>query len=201
MIRAIVFDLGGVLFAEGKAVAAEQLARKHGYNPGLVNQIFYSQKSLELRKGLITDDEFWTWVQAQLPKNRDALLIKELWYQSYVLDEDVFELVKKLKGKYKIVAFSGNIRSRIDFLEKKYGFRKFFNAEVYSFDHQRTKPDREFTIRMVQECGCRPEEIVYIDDNERYVWPARDLGIRVLIYSRGETIKLEKELKSLGVGF
>ena len=199
MIRAVVFDLGGVLFSEGKAVAMEELAREHGYDPSLVNKILHSPMSFELRKGLITDDEFWSWVQTQLPQNYDALLIKRVWYDGYVLDDDIFKLVKKLTGKYKIAAFSGNIKSRIDFLEERYGFRHLFDQEIYSFEHHLTKPDKKFVEVMISEIGCRPEEIVYIDDNDQYTLPAREMKLNVLIYSRGEVTRLERELRRLGV--
>ena len=200
-IRAIVFDLGGVLFTEGKSVAVAQLAREHGYNPELVNQILYSPKSLELRKGLIADHEFWSWAQKQLPKDYDAALMKDVWYHSYILDEDIFELIKNLliRGKYRIIAFSGNIKSRIDFLEERYSFRRLFDQEVYSFDHHVTKPEKKFVEVMVREARCKPEEIVYIDDNDQFTEPARDMGVRVLIYARGEVKKLKQDLVELGV--
>jgi FMN phosphatase YigB (HAD superfamily) len=199
MIRAIVFDLGGVVFSEGKAVALEQLARENGYDPERVNQILYSPKSLELRRGLITDQEFWRWAQTQLPKNYDALLIKNVWYRGYILDEDIFQLIGELQGKYKIVAFSGNVKSRVDFLEERYGFRHLFDKEIYSFEHHLTKPDRKFVEVMVAQVGHRPEEIVYIDDNDSYTVAAREMKINVLIYARGQVERLRRELVALGV--
>jgi putative hydrolase of the HAD superfamily len=198
-IRAIAFDLGGVLFSEGKSVAMRQLEREHGYDPELIDRVFESPNSFDLRRGLITDQEFWGWVKTQLPKHYDSLLIKDAWYRGYILDEDIVELIKKLRGRYPIVAFSGNIESRIDFLEERYRFRQLFDREIYSFEHHVTKPEKEFVEVLVRELKCRPEEIVYIDDNERYTKPARELGLNVLIYSRGEVKKLERELALLGV--
>jgi HAD superfamily hydrolase (TIGR01509 family) len=198
-IRAIVFDLGGVLFSEGKRVALERLSKHYAYRQDLVSKILLSSQSLDLRRGLLTDEQFWSWAQRQLPSGYDAEVIKREWYGGYLLDEDILGLIKKLKEKYRLVAFSGNIKSRIAFLEKKYAFRELFDVEIYSFDHHLTKPDRKFTAIMVRECGCRPEEIIYIDDNEKYVWPAQELGVQVLIYSRGDVAKLKRQLRALGV--
>jgi HAD superfamily hydrolase (TIGR01509 family) len=199
MIRAVVFDLGGVLFSEGKTVAMAELAKQHGYDPKVINGILYSPKSLELRKGLIADEEFWSCAQTQLPRGYDAGIIRDVWYNGYVLDPDILELVKQLRGRYRVAAFSGNIRSRIGFLEAKYRFRMLFDKEIYSFDHHVTKPDKRFVEIMVAEVGCDPEEIIYIDDNDRYAQPARDLNIHVLIYTRGEIQQLQGELRRLGV--
>ena len=126
MIKAIVFDLGGVLSAEGKSVASEKLAKKYNYDKEVIFKILTSPESKDLRKGLISDKEFWDWTRNNLPEGYDAYLIKKEWYEGYLLDNDIFNLIKRLKGKYKLVAFSGNIKSRVEFLDEKYDFRNIF---------------------------------------------------------------------------
>lgn len=199
MIQAIVFDLGGVLFSEGKSVAVERLAREQGYRKEIVLRVLTCPKSVDLRKGLISDEAFWSWVQEQLPEGYDASVIRRAWYDGYVLDEEILDLLKRLKGNYQIIAFSGNVKSRVDFLEEKYRFRSLLDKEIYSFDHHLTKPDKRFVEIMIEQSGCRPQEIVYIEDNNHYAQPARELGVRVLLYSKGEIRKLEAELHALGV--
>ena len=199
MIRAIVFDLGGVLFSEGKAVALEKLAAAHGYERKLVGAILSSPESIQLRKGLIPDEDFWQWAQHRLPSGYDSRLIQQEWYNGYVLDKDVYELIASLQKKYSMIAFSGNIKSRVAFLEEKYHFRHLFDIEVYSFDFHMTKPEPEFVQVMIEKSGVRPEEIVYIEDNESYAKPARDLGVSVVIYQRGEIERLRQELRRQGV--
>ncbi|MGE5307118.1 MAG: HAD-IA family hydrolase [Alphaproteobacteria bacterium] len=199
MIKAVVFDLGGVLFAEGKSMAVDRLAEEHGYERGVVSGVLNSDKAVELRRGLISDDQFWVWVQRQIPAGYDASLIKQAWYDGYVLDGDIRALIQSLRSKYKIIAFSGNIESRIHYLEEKYRFRHLFDLEIYSFDYHVTKPDKRFVEIMIEKAGCQPEQIAYVDDNERYAQPARELGVRVVIYQRGESAKLKSELNQLGI--
>ena len=199
MIKVVVFDLGGVLFSEGKSVAIDTLSRKHGYPRELLQKLLSSPESIKLRKGLMSDESFWSWVQKQLPEGCDAALVKKEWYDGYVLDEDIRALVKELKGKYKLIAFSGNVQSRVQFLEKKYGFRHLFDVEIYSFDYHCTKPDKQFVEIMIEKAGCKPEEILYIEDNEGYAKPARELGAQVLIYTRGEAATLRSNLREQGV--
>lgn len=199
MIKAVVFDLGGVLFAEGKSMAVERLAEEHGYERGVVGRLLSSDKAVELRRGLISDEQFWGWVQQQIPSGYDAGLIKQAWYDGYVLDEDIRALIQSLRGKYKIIAFSGNIKSRVRYLEEKYRFKHLFDLEIYSFDYHVTKPDKRFVEIMIEKADCQAEQIAYVDDNERYAQPARELGVRVVIYKRGEAAKLKFELKQLGI--
>lgn len=199
MIKAIAFDLGGVLFAEGNSVAAEQLSKEHGYSKDLMLELLVSPKSIELRRGVIDDAEFWAWAQCHLPETYDAQLIKREWYSAYIIDEDILKLITMLKGRYKIMAFSGNIKSRIDFLEKKYQFRNLFDVEVYSFIHGLSKEDKKFAETMIRESGVKPGEILYVDDNEKHAMHAKKLGVKVLIYTRGEIQKLQNQLESSGV--
>ena len=201
MIKAVVVDLGGVLFSEGKSVALDNLAARHHYDPKKVGAILSSPKSSLLRKGLLPDGEFWQWAEQQLPSNYDCRLIQQAWYNGYVLDEDIYTLIADLRKKYSVIAFSGNIRSRVDFLEEKYRFRHLFNIEIYSFDFHMTKPEREFVEIMIEKSGVRPEELVYIDDNDAYANPARELGVNVIIYRRGEAVRLREELKRYGLAF
>ena len=195
MIKTVVVDLGGVLFSEGKSVALEKLAAMHGYDRKLVGAILSSPKSILLRKGLLSDADFWQWAQAQLPSNYDGRLIQQEWYNGYILDREVYDLIAGLRKTYSIIAFSGNIKSRVDYLEDKYHFRDLFDVEVYSFDFHMTKPERGFVEVMIKKSAARPEEIVYIDDNDSYAQPARELGVNVIIHRRGDTEALRRALK------
>jgi putative hydrolase of the HAD superfamily len=201
MIRVVVVDLGGVLFSEGKSVALEKLATEHGYDRKLAGAILSSPKSVLLRKGLVSDEDFWQWAQQQLPPTYDSRLIQQEWYHGYILDQEIYQLIASLRKKYSIIAFSGNIKSRVDFLEEKYHFRHLFDIEIYSFDWHLTKPERGFVEVMIEKSEAQPAEIVYIDDNDSYVQPARELGVNVIIHQRGETERLHQELKRYGLVF
>jgi len=201
MIKTIVFDLGGILFSEGKSVAIKNLTEKHNYNKNVVLDLLTSPESLKLRRGLLSDSEFWSWGQSILPEGYDANLIKEEWYNGYLLDEEVFNLIKRIKedGKYKLVIFSGNIESRVEFLDHKYDFRKYFDIEVYSFDYHLNKPNKRFVEAMLNAVNNEPGEIVYIDDAKECVIPAQEMGINTIIYSRGEIKGLKRKLQEFGV--
>jgi FMN phosphatase YigB (HAD superfamily) len=198
MIKAVAVDLGGVLFSEGKSVVLNKLAAQ-GYDRSVVGAILSSPQSILLRKGLMTDAEFWRWAEQQLPSGYDGILIKTEWYDGYILDEEIYALVSNLRKKYSIIAFSGNVKSRVVYLEEKHQFRHLFDFEVYSFDFHMTKPERGFVEAMIAKSGVRPEEIVYIDDNDSYAQPARELGVNVIIHRQGNTAGLRVALTRYGV--
>ena len=118
MIRALAFDLGGVLFAERKSVALNNLQNHYGYEREKVADVFTSPESGELRKGLLEESAFWSWAKKQLLPTYDVNIIKQYWYDGYILDTEIYRLVSLLKGKYTLIAFSGNVKSRIEYLDK-----------------------------------------------------------------------------------
>lgn len=198
MIKSVTFDLGGVLFSEGKSVALEKLNEDYSYDEEVVMDVLTSPESFELRKGNISDEDFWNSIQAGLPKKYDANLIRNVWYDSYILDEKVLDIVKRLKEDYTLLVYSGNIESRIDYLDQKYDFRKHFDKEIYTYDYHLYKDDKKFAKTLLKVAECNPEEIVYVDDQKKYAKYAVDLGIKVIIHEPKKK-NLEEELIKKGV--
>ena len=198
-IRSIVFDLGGVLFTEGKSVAQEVLSREYGYDPVIIGEILTSERSREMRKGLVSEEAFWSWVTGQITQNYDAQVIRDEWYKGYALDPDVFGLAKRLMGHYKLVAFSENIPDRITYLDKKYRFRKLFDIEVYSYDHQMGKSDPQFLQVLLKTLSERPDEILYIDNSMFPLELAQRRGVNVVHYTTGQIENTKAAMRRLGI--
>ncbi len=198
-IKSVVFDLGGVLFSEGKSVALEVLSRDYGYDAAVVMDVLTSAPSRDLRKGLLSEAAFWSWVQGQIPESYDAQAIRDEWYKGYALDREVFRLAQRLKGHYRLVAFSENVAERIAYLEEKYHFRGLFDVEVYSYDHRAGKRDPRFLEILLETLGERPEEILYIDDSKSVLDLAERRGLNVVHYTTGQIGRIEAAMRQLGV--
>lgn len=199
MIKTIAFDLGGVVFAEGKTVAMRRLSEEYGYDPRIISDIISSTQSEDMRRGLLSDEDFWRWVSDQVPAGYDVKKIRQAWYEGYTPDADIFNLIDRLKGKYRLIIFSDNIKSRVKFIDQKYPFRSLFDAEVYSYEQHLIKTDEGFVDALLAVSQAKPQEIVYIDDKERVVGEAREKALNVLVYRSGNYEKLVSALKSLGV--
>ncbi len=198
-IKTIVFDLGGVLFTEGKSVALEVLSRDHGYDPDVVWEIMTCPRSRNMRKGLVSEPEFWSWAEGRLPRGYEAQVIREAWYEGYVLDRDIFELIKRLKSHYRLVAFSENVSDRVDYLNEKYCFRELFDVEVYSFDHRVGKRDPRFLEILLTTLGEQPDEILYIDNSPAVLEEAERRGLNVVLYTTGQISRIEAAMLRLGI--
>ncbi len=204
-IKTIVFDLGGVYFTAGTHLAIEKIKEIYDIkNEKLLREIFKDEANSEgylLRKGLITIDEFEKKLFDKLSievKQKDH--VRYIWFGAYCVHYGMGELVQTLKRmKYRLIIFSGNIRERIEYLDKKCGFMKYFDDTVFSFDYQLNKGEIPFYEELIKHIGCKPSEAILIDDEKKNIKIARSLGFNGIHYYYTE--QLIEKLKKFGVNF
>ena len=199
-ITTFVFDMGGVLFADGSQTSATLKTEKN-YDPDLIKKIIRSDVRHNAMRGKITDNEFWQWAKAELPPDYDIDYIRHTFYESYSMDEDAMALALKLKKlDYRIIIFSGNMKTRVEYLDKKYNFLKNFETAVFSFNEGYTKPDLEFFDALVRSLGCDPGQAFLIDDREfNIAYMKEKYGMDGAIYSQGQIENLINKLKEIGI--
>ena len=201
-IKTIVFDLGGVYFTSGSILAIEKI--KEIYNiedEALLREIFTDKPKTEgylLRKGLITIDEFEEQLFKKLGINRkERKHTRYIWFGSYCVHYGIEELLQLLKKNYRLVIFSGNVRERIEYLDEKCNFLRYFDDTVFSFDYQKNKNEIEFYKELIKHLDCEPSEALLIDDEKKNIMIARSLGLNGIHYYYTE--KLINDLKKFGI--
>lgn len=199
-ITTFVFDMGGVLFADGRKTSATLKIEKN-YDPDLIKHVIRSEMRLDAMRGKITDAEFWQWAKAELPPDYDIDYIRHTFYESYSMDNDAMSLALKLKKLgYRIIIFSGNMKTRVEYLEKKYNFLKDFETAVFSFNEGYTKPDLEFFDALVRSLGCDPTQAFLIDDREFNITYMKErYGMDGVVYSEGQIENLVNKFKEIGI--
>ncbi|MFX1274466.1 MAG: HAD hydrolase-like protein [Promethearchaeota archaeon] len=123
--------------------------------------------------------------------------IRHIWFGSYCVHYGMEDLVKKLKEKYRLIIFSGNIKERIEYLEEKCRFLKYFDDVVFSFDYQKNKGDLEFYEELIKHLECEPNEAILIDNEKKNIKIARSLDFNGIHYYYTE--KLIEDLKKFNV--
>ena len=201
-IKTIVFDLGGVYFTSGSTLAIEKI--KEIYNiedETLLREIFTDKPTTEgylLRKGLITIDEFEEQLFKKLGINRkERKHTRYIWFGSYCVHFGIEELLQLLKKNYRLVIFSGNVRERVEYLDNKCNFLRYFDDTVFSFDYQKNKNEIEFYKELIKHLKCEPSEALLIDDEKKNILIARSMGMNGIHYYYTE--KLIEDLKKYDI--
>lgn len=201
-IKTLIFDLGGVYFTPGSFLAIEKIKEIYDIeNEKLLREIFSEKPSTEgyfLRRGMITIDEFEEKLFSKLNINvKDRKHTRYIWFGSYCVHYGMEDLVQKLKKSYRMIIFSGNVRERIEYLDKKCHFLKYFDDTVFSFDYQQNKNEIEFYEELKSHIDCKPSESILIDDEKKNLKIARSLGFNAIHYYYTE--KLIEDLKKFGI--
>ncbi|MBI3034994.1 HAD family phosphatase [Candidatus Woesearchaeota archaeon] len=193
----LVFDLSGVFFNDGLKVAVKRISDEFKLNPEIVEFVLNGSFAQKYRTGLIETEEFWKQAKDYL-KVDDIKEIKKIFFESYHPHEESVQLLKSLKNKKIKTAFLSNSpKDRTEFLNKKYNFISLFDFGLFSFEAHAWKPDKEIYQKFLKKFNLNPNDVIYIDDRERDIKPAKELGMRIILFQNINQLK--DELKKIGI--
>lgn len=117
-------------------------------------------------------------------------------FHYFKLNEQILEYLKTVKEKFRLAIFTTDIiqddpliKERIDPL-----FEKIYSASKLGIT-KKTKDSYEFISR---DLGVKPEEILFIDDTESNIIPAKEAGLKTHHYkTNGELLEYLKSRTSL----
>lgn len=203
MIKAILLDLGGVYFTDGKKIAAKKIAEKFHLDSDRVSEVMTGSSDIgkKYRRGEITFEEFWEEAKKRLLIDASSEELNRIWFESYEPIVETIEIVGKIKKKgIKLYYLSDSVKERVDFLDEKYKFKENFLGGILSHEVNLTKKDGPRLFRLaVEETRERSEDVVFVDDVRDNVETAIGLGMLGIHFKNPK--QLEKDLKKLGLKF
>lgn len=197
MIKAVIFDWGGVLIEDPSMALRQHCAEKLGVPVGKFCEVFEPYQDA-FHRGQISEAELWREVCGKLGVDAPTggFLWKEAFREAYAPSEEVFGLAESLRKRgYKTGFLSNTEKPSVEFFRQQ--GHDMFDVEVFSCEEGMAKPDEEIYLRMVERLGTRPEECVFIDDKEEYIKGAGRAGLMGIVFSSFR--KTIKELEKLGV--
>lgn len=199
--RNIIFDFGGVLAHIDISRALDEFT-KLGIGPIDVRDIHPYNRGifLDFELGNISPDEFLDGLRNISGKFVSATdqQLKDAW-NAIVLpfDYERFRPLLKLRENgHKVFLLSNtNLIHHEDFegrfdRENPFGLklRDFFDRVYYSDELHLRKPGREIYELVLSENGLKPEETIFIDDNQINLDAPAKIGMQVLEFPKDCTI-------------
>ena len=199
MIKAIIFDLGGVYFTDGTKEAVKKISERYKLNSEELSEFFgaKSRTGKQYRQGKIASKQFWNEFEKKFKININEEELTKLWISFYKPIEGTIGIIKKLRKKgIKIYFLSDNVKERSEFLQAKFNFLENFDGGIFSHEAGITKSGgvKIFKIAL-EKAGNKPHEAIFIDDKEDYVKTAKILGMNAIHFKNSK--QLEKEIKRL----
>jgi putative hydrolase of the HAD superfamily len=196
MIKAIIFDYGGVLSAQaGLRDFGTMYAPKFGKNPEDFNTVIVDTWKLA-RVNDIDSKSFWVKLADFL--DIDAKTLRKDFMEFFGFREEVFQLVKKLKKNgYKLGLLSNHIEDWLEEIIENRKFNRTFDVIVTSYKSRVAKPDIAIFKEIVGKLNVKSTECVYIDDMEKNIPPAKQLAMNAILFTSFENLKKELALLSV----
>ncbi|OGJ22165.1 hypothetical protein A3K73_04155 [Candidatus Pacearchaeota archaeon RBG_13_36_9] len=197
-IKAIVFDVGGVLYEESMIPAYKQLSKIFNFDLKEFERVKAKYYDLA-HTGKISAYKY-PYALADELKIKDKKRFVTLWFKSgkklLQPNKKVIKLLIKLRKDYDIATLT-NITKIHDKIRKQKGIYKNFDLVLVSCREGIKKPDLAFYRLLIKRLSLHPRQIVFIDDQEKYLKPAKNLGIRTIAFKNNA--QLIKDLRKQGV--
>ncbi len=195
MIKAIIFDYGGVLSVEGSLSSfGEIYAAKLGTDPEELKRVIIDNW-FKARISKMDSKLFWLNVSKFLKIDQKILRKDLLEFSGF--KHEVLDLIKKLKKNYKLGLLSNHIEDWLEEIIAEHKLNEVFDVITTSYKSKIAKPDISIFKEIVEQLGVNPTECIYIDDLGKNIPPAKELGMKTILFRNFEQLK--KELTSFSI--
>ncbi len=197
MIKAIIFDIGGVLIDVDIEYDKKMYHELLGFSgiDDLLDPCHQRGIYSDLEEGKIGADEFRRYILSHsrlgsTPDDVDrcvAALLKEMPpYKA--------ELLTELSRHYEVCILSNNNEISIKYCHDIFtraglDWQKVISREYLSFKMKLLKPDPRIYTAVLRDIGLPPEEILFIDDAADNVQVASEMGIRAVLFGSGQDLR------------
>lgn len=187
-IRAVFFDLGGVIVRTEYQSPRQKLAERFGMDyEDIEKVVFGSPSAARASVGEITEEEHWRQVMKilKLPADEYKSVQKE-FFGGDVIDRSLLEFLRSLKPGYKIGAISnawGGLRA---YLERE-KIADVFDAIIISAEVGAAKPAEKIYRIALDQLGVKPKEAVFVDDFIENIEACKKLGMKGIHFTDPES--------------
>jgi len=186
-LRAVFFDLGGVLVRTEFQAPRQRLAERLGMEyEDLVRIVFDSDSGHQASIGKIRAEDHWASVMKRLKRSpSETGSIRDEFFAGDILDRNLTAYLRSLRGKYK----TGLISNAWDDLRGYAAREKFddaFDAMIISAEVGVVKPQAEIFHIALEHLQVRAEEAVFVDDFMVNIEACEKVGMKGILFKNSE---------------
>lgn len=194
-IKAVIFDWGGVMIDDPWPGLKRFCASRLKVAPEAFEEAF--NKYMEsFQTNSVSEDKFWELISGELKVEKPSVFWKQAFKSVYRPKQEMFLLAESLqKGCCKTALLSNTeVPAMNFFIEQKYNC---FDIQVFSCAEGTRKPGRKIYEDTVKKLGCKPREVVFIDDKPQMIEGAKKAALNTILFESVEQVK--KELLKFGL--
>ena len=199
-IRAVFFDLGGVIVRTEYQAPRQQLAERLGMEYDDLDRIvFNSETGIQAAMGTITSQQHWEAVMKRLKRPIEEMpSIREDFFAGDIVDRDILNFLRSLHGTHKTGLISNNWSDLRDYLVREKMIDAFDHI-IISAEVGVTKPEPEIFRIALEQAGVKPEEAVFVDDFHVNIEGCEKVGMKGIHFKDAQSAMQQlKQLLSAG---
>lgn len=191
-IRAVIFDIGGVVVRTFDHSGRDYWERRLGLSPGGAEAtVLNSEIGHRAQRGEISDAELWRWVSEALGLGSDLAQFRDDFWRGDAVDAELVDLIRRLRPRYRTAVIS-NATDALRATLARHGLLDLFDIVVGSAYEGVMKPDAAIYERALTRLALAAGETVFIDDAPRNVAAAAAMGMLAIQFT--PELDLEREL-------
>jgi epoxide hydrolase-like predicted phosphatase len=190
-IRAVIFDIGGVLLHK----VAEQQGEQGEYRPGLSErELIRTVEKLGLAQaatcGKMTEHQLWQRTSEYLELTEAEIdRIKASYRPVERLNTELVTYLQSLRPRYKTALLSNAWPGTREALAQKFGMDTITDELLFSYEVGWSKPDARIYQLILLRLRVEANEAIFVDDKPANVDAAELLGMQgVVFHDTAQTI-------------
>jgi epoxide hydrolase-like predicted phosphatase len=198
-IRAVFFDLGGVIVRTEYQAPRQKLAERFGMDYEDIEKIVFgggvNGSAMRASLGEITEEEHWLNVLKALNQPASAYeKIRDEFFAGDVLDRGLVAFIRSLKPKYKVGLISNAWSGLRAYIERE-RFAGAFDHMIISAEVGVAKPSAKIFQIALEQLKVQAKEAIFVDDFIENIEACNNIGMRGIHFKDSESAI--KQIKTL----
>jgi putative hydrolase of the HAD superfamily len=181
-IRAVVFDIGGVLELTPSTGWIERWGKRLNRDLGEVFDEL-ERMGLDSSLGLCTEKEWRAGLQTilGLDESQTDEFMGDLWHEYLgTLNVELVEYFRSLRPKYQTAIISNSFVGAREKEAEAYQFDTICDFIIYSHEVGLSKPDPRIFTLACERLGLKPSEVIFVDDHPEVFTSAVEMGMHCI---------------------
>lgn len=189
-IRAVIFDVGGVLLHIEDWSHHQRWEQRLGLSEGeLLKRVFGSEVAMHATLGQAQVAEVWEYIATTFGLNaEEARQLKHDFFGNELLNTPLLMFLRDLRPRYKTAILSNAWSDAREVFCGKHGMADVVDEVIISAEEGLAKPDARIYQLAAKRLGVQPAEANFVDDFPANVEAASAIGIHAILFKDNEQV-------------
>ena len=186
MLKAIIFDVGGVLIRTRSRAGREKWAARFDMDSwDFEGFVFNGESGRQAQLGQKTFEQHWQWLGRHFNLTEAELAeMRQDFFAGDTLNEPLVDYIRRLRQAGYHTGLLSNFADDARLLwQSRFPFIQYFDGVIISSEVGMMKPDPQIYHLAAKCVGVKPEEALFVDDFIENVAGARRAGMQAIHFN------------------